>query len=405
LSKQVDTSIFAFATDLADEGIDVVIDNVKGRAGLGGLTVASAYHEGRDIFPHNPVRKVRFLEGGAVFFRPDPARWAGLRLQPRVSGLVHEHDVLADLGAAAAAGGLDVHAWTVFLHNGALAEAHPDCACENAFGDPYVTELCPANPDVRAYARALAGDVARLGVATVVAESLHYHPLEHGYAHERYFVQLGSRARYLLGLCFCRHCVAAAAAQGADGDAARRLARQELERVFAGGAEEPVDELDRDALNAELDGYLEVRRRTVSSLAAEAAARARDEGALFAFIDPAGATKGYATGRPVGAPAASISWQLGVDPAAVARACDEVEAIGYAADPERVRLDLEAYRASGCSALSVALRPMLPDCDSSDNLRQKISVARELGLGRVDFYHYGFMRLEALDWIREALAA
>ena len=37
------------------------------------ITVAAAYHEGRDVFPHNPVRKVRFLEGGAVFFPPGPA--------------------------------------------------------------------------------------------------------------------------------------------------------------------------------------------------------------------------------------------------------------------------------------------------------------------------------------------
>ena len=80
----------------------------------------------------------------------------------------------------------------------------------DAFGDRYVTELCPANPDVRIYARALAVEVARVGVETIVAESLHYHPLEHGYAHERYFVPLGPRARYLLGLCFCRHCLVAA---------------------------------------------------------------------------------------------------------------------------------------------------------------------------------------------------
>ena len=63
---------------------------------------------------------------------------------------------------------------------------------------------------MRIYARALAVEVARVGVETIVAESLHYHPLEHGYAHERYFVPLGPRARYLLGLCFCRHCLVAA---------------------------------------------------------------------------------------------------------------------------------------------------------------------------------------------------
>ena len=47
-----------------------MLDNVEQRGGLGGVTVAAAYHEGRDVFPHNPVHKVRFLEGGAVFFPP-----------------------------------------------------------------------------------------------------------------------------------------------------------------------------------------------------------------------------------------------------------------------------------------------------------------------------------------------
>ena len=118
--------------------------------------------------------------------------------------------------------GLTVRAWTVFLHNGALAAAHPDCAPENAYGDRYVTDLCPANPDVRAFARALAADVAGLGVATICAESLHYHPLEHGYAHERYFVPLGPRSRFLLGLCFCPHCLEAARSDGVDGEEVRR---------------------------------------------------------------------------------------------------------------------------------------------------------------------------------------
>ena len=66
----MDTSIFAFATDLADEGVEAVLDNVQHRGGLGGVTVAAAYHEGRDVFPHNPVRKVRFLESGAIFSSP-----------------------------------------------------------------------------------------------------------------------------------------------------------------------------------------------------------------------------------------------------------------------------------------------------------------------------------------------
>jgi hypothetical protein len=387
----VDTSIYCFATDLADEGVETVLDNVQDRGGLGGVTFAAAYHEGRDVFPHNPVHKVRFLESGAVFFEPEALRTT--RLQPPLSEVAA---IAPELLAAADRRGLAVRAWTVFLHNGALAAAHPDCAPENAFGDRYVTDLCPAHPDVRAFAVALAADVAALGVRTICAESLHYHSLEHGYAHERYFVTLGARVRYLLGLCFCTYCLAAAGRSGVDGDEIRHRARDEIEHVFGGG--EPGDALQRD----EFEVYARVREEVVSSLVAEVAAATRAGGAELEFIELSGAVMGYATGRPTGPPAPSIAWQLGVDVAGVARTCDGISAIGYAADPARVRGDLEAY---GDAAVSVIFRPTPPDCKSVSDLRAKVEVARERGLRRADFYHYGFMRLDALDWIRAAVTA
>jgi hypothetical protein len=380
----VDTSIFCFATDLADEGVETVLDNVQHRGALGGVTVAAAYHEGRDLFPHNPKHKVRFLEGGAVFFEPRALR--DVRLQPPVSEVA---PVMREVLAAAARRDLAVRAWTVFLHNGALAATHPDCAPENAFGDRYISELCPAHPDVRAFARALAADIAALGVATICAESLHYHSLEHGYAHERYFVPLGPRVRYLLGLCFCVHCLAAARKQGVDGEAVRRDARAEIERAFEGEA------VDGDS---ERDEYARVREQVVTSLVAEVAEAAGET--AFEFIDLSGAVKGYADGRPTGAPAPSIAWRFGIDVPAVGRAGDGVQAIGYAADPERIRGDLEAY---GDAAVSIIFRPTTPDCDSPENLRAKVALAHARELERVDFYHYGFMRLDALDWIRAAL--
>jgi hypothetical protein len=393
----VQTSIFAFATDIRDEGVGAVLDNVQHRAGLGGITVAAAYHEARDIFPHSPARKVRFLESGAVFFRPDPARWRGVRLNPPVSEAA---DALPELIAAAKVRGLQVHAWTVFLHNGALAEAFPDCAPQNAFGDRYVTELCPANPDVRSYARVLGADVARLGVETIIAESLHYHPLEHGYAHERYFVPLGPHARYLLGLCFCPHCREAASRRGVDAESLQRAVRDELELLFGGAEEGPLE------VEGDLAGYARAREEVVATLAAEVADAARHEGVTLTFMDLSGAIKGYATGQPSGEAVPGIAWQLGVDVAVLGRLCESLEAIGYASDPARLRFDLEAYRAlAGDSDLNVVLRPMLPDCRSPANLREKLDLARELGLARVDFYHYGLIRLDALDWIHAAVGA
>jgi hypothetical protein len=140
-----------------------------------------------------------------------------------------------------------------------------------------------------------------------------------------------------------------------------------------------------------------VREQVVTSLVGEVAEAAGET--PFEFIELSGAVKGYADGRPTGALSPAIAWQLGVDVGAVARACDGIEAMGYAADPERIRGDLDAY---GDAAVSVIFRPSIPDSDSAADLRAKVELARARGLRRVDFYHYGLMRLDALDWIRTA---
>ena len=402
----MDTSMLAFATDLNDEGIDAVLDNVQERAGLGGLTLAASYHDARDLFPHNPVRKVRYLEGGAVFFRLDESRYEGLR--PHVAGLASTKDPLEDLCVAAVERGMEANAWVVFLHSDRLGFTNPGCATRNAFGDPYLTDLCPSNPEVRGYARALASDVARYDVSTVFAESLHFHGLEHGYHHERYFEEIGPVGSYLLGLCFCDHCLEAATRSGVDAERVHRSVRDELERRFSGeneGQEEVSREVLADFGEGQLLLYIDARIGTVTSLAAEVSGAVAEEGARFVFLDLSGAEKGFATGHPTGEATPTIGWRTGVDAAALAEACDNVEVTGYAADADRLRFDLDAYSsllADGAPP-GLLLRPMPPDCRSAENLAEKVAIAREYGLERLDFYHYGFCRLRSLDWIRESL--
>lgn len=404
------TSIFAFATDLHDEGVETVLDFVTEEGQLGGVTLATAYHHGRDVFPHNPVRKVHFLEGGTVFFRADPSRYGGL-LRPVVSELAQEHDVLADLRQATDRRSQTVQAWTVFLHNSRLGSRHPECAVRNAFDDPYITDLCPANPEVRRYAVELASDLMRYRPDGILSESMHYHPLEHGYHHERYFIEIGPLARFLLGLCFCEHCLGRAEQRGVDARRVRSLVRDRVQATFDARPDDvEASGVNRDQVRAladgELGGYLDMRSETVTSLASEVSEAVDVAGGTLTFMDLSGAMKGYATGRPEGDPAPSISWQLGVDIASLADVCHGVEAIGYAYDVDRLRYDLAAYKqlVGDGANLSVALRPMMPDCDSVENLAAKLALCEELGLERADFYHYGFMRLSTLDRIGQAIS-
>jgi hypothetical protein len=60
----------SFATDIHGEGRDTVLDNLQHRAGVSGIALAAVYHDARDVFPHNPLRRVRFMTS-AAYFRPD----------------------------------------------------------------------------------------------------------------------------------------------------------------------------------------------------------------------------------------------------------------------------------------------------------------------------------------------
>jgi hypothetical protein len=406
------SSLLAFATDLLDEGLETVADNVQHRVGADGITLAAAYHDARDVFPHNPRRVVYFQEPGAVFFQPTPQRFRDLKLQPVVSGLIGDGDLVAELVSIAQRRELDANAWVVLLHVD-RGRAIEDFAHRNAFGDPYLTQLCPSNPDVRAYARALIADVASRGVASILMEAFHFLPFAHGYHHERAFIEVAPLTSFLLSLCFCESCTRAAAGRGVDVSSLRAAVQETIRKGLLSDALDPVAVDDpmlvRSMFDGELGGLLDARSDTVISLVTECVEAARDveTQTVVVPVDPSGALKGYVGGQPTGPPAPTISWQLGIDLEQLAMVADGVEVMAYASTAERVLIDLEAYVQAlpGFPKLGVILRPLRPDCDGAENLRSKVEVAASLAFDRVDFYHYGLTRLDALDWIKFALPA
>jgi hypothetical protein len=399
----IDSSTFVFAVDLLDGGLGSVLDEIRDRAGIGGVAMAAAYHHARDILPHNPKRKVYFHEGGTVFFRPQLDRYGAI--SPRPSSLVYERDVLAELCDAAAAREMKKTAWTVYLHNSRLSAAHPEHAPCNAFGDRSLTDLCPADPAVRSYVLALTGDICRYPVDTIMAEALHFKTIEHGYHHERYFLDLGATGRFLLGLCFCEWCMAAALERGVDGEGVRRNVQMFLLDVFerGSGGHEPLDlDLIGAVAGGEMAGYVESRAHSVSTLVAAAADVARDSGVGFTFSAHGGSAKGGGTkssDRP------GDAWVLGVDLPEVASRVDGFEVLGYVGDTAELQPLISGYLAAiGATPASVALRPMFPDTRDPDELIERVRIVQRLGVERVDFYHYGLMPSSSLDWIRAALS-
>ncbi|MDP1531930.1 hypothetical protein [Rhodoferax sp.] len=398
-------SAFIFGTDLLDEGHATVLDNLQQRGGLDSVSFSASYHDARDVFPHNPRRHVFRNEGDVTWFPVDPSHYAS-GLVPRQALAAEGADVLADLCQRAQARGMAVTAWTIFTHNSVLATAHPDCATRNVYGDPYLTDLCPANPRVRSYCCELAADVVRRPVQRLLAESLHYRPLEHGEHHERYLIPLPLEARALMSLCFCTHCRSAATDAGVDVPALAAAMRAALQPVWDGTVL-PGQVLLAEAARDALKQYVAVRCATVTSLVAEVRQAIAPSGVPLTFVDHAGTMAHVMHGVVADDDVLSASRRLGIDPVAIAAVADELCVLGYQDTPERVAAVLTRYReALGPQArLSVALRPLLPDCRDEANLRQKIRHAVQAGVDGIEFYHYAMMPLNRLDWIRQGLAA
>ncbi|WP_171059958.1 hypothetical protein [Streptomyces montanus] len=401
------SSVYAFVEDLRAEGSDAVLDRILGTYGCDTVTVAAAYHRARDVTPHGPARVTLRQDG--VHFMPPADLFDGVRLIPPVQSGADE-EPLREVRRRTSDRGAALHGWTVFLHNTTLGLAHPDVTQENCFGDRGApADLCPAHPDVRAYAVALARAVARQGVDAVVAESLHFGTFGHGYHHERSFVPLGPLEEFLLGLCFCPHCARRAETAGVESATARNEAARAVGRVLD-GADPLPGPLTPDALAGQVGeavaAYVRTRHTTVTSLAATVADAVEAEGSELVFLDLTGAVKGYADGLPTGALAADEAWRIGVDPAAVGAAVPGYAVLAYARDPARTAADTVAYRTAlpDACTLRAVMRPGAPDTASAEALAARTQAASGPGgADAVDFYHYGLFPFPVLDRIPTAL--
>jgi hypothetical protein len=216
-----------------------------------------------------------------------------------------------------------------------------------------------------------------------------------------------------LGLCFCPHCRAAGTAAGVAVDALQAFLRREVDRALNGEASALADvAVEQEPIAAlaggEMRGYIAARKRTVATLV-EAVAEAA--GPLPVHVmEWSGGLRAVGAGMQVGTPTgacASRAWQDGTDVSAVAAACAGLSVLGYVPDPAVLRADLQTYRAllPAGKPLSVALRPMWPDCASVDVLAEKLRILRDAGVAWADFYHYAFMPLANLAWIGAAARA
>jgi hypothetical protein len=386
-------SMWTYPWDVLDIGLDEVAADLRDRARVNGISLATSYHAGHFLQPRSPRRKSWFPEDGTIYFQPTAARWEGLTIRPKVADLVTEGgDVLRDLVRKRDRTGLTVQCWTVCLHNTRLGMLHPHACTRNAFGDPNYFSLCPSNPDARAYAVTLVADLtASYRPDIVELETIGFMGFDHGYHHEKDGVGLTPEDDFLLSLCFCDSCLARAAAAGVDGAAAQRTVRAWIVEA----CERPVPAArwpdfstrgpDLFAATPEVEAYVSWRFEPVTSLAADIRAAA-DPASQIHVLD------------------IDDGWLSGCDLAAQAAATDGITLCVYDRPPEAVAAGVaKAHRAMPAGkSLRAGLKLYWPEVTSAEDVAARAKAAIKSGATGINFYNYGLIPAARLDWVGAA---
>lgn len=381
---------YTYPWDLSDEGVEAASGVIADTLGPGGgVLLTLSYHVSTYFSPHNPRRKIYFGEEGAVYFQPDEGLYSRMGIRPLVSQVVTGPDYLPGLVRGIGERGLEFSAWAIYLYNHHLSQAFPDTARQDCFGEPHLGQLCPAHPDVRAYALALTRDMVRFGPRHVQLESLGYLGFGYGFRNPKVAVAIDTRHQLLMGLCFCRHCIDAANGAGVDGEGLRAEVAADLDRdLRPDPGDGAAGQRDREAwiegaYDGRLRSYLEARVATATSLFEEVAAAVREGGAGVTFFG--------SLDRGV----------TGLDRDRVLACVDAV----YTSVPGPPEEAAEGVRkrwdelTPGVRLVSI-VRP--GGFESASYTRRLIRAQAEAGVDGFAFYTYGQLREHHLAWIRGA---
>lgn len=389
-------SMWTYPWDVQDQGIDGVTADLRSRAGLNTVSLATSYHAGRFLQPRSPDQKAYFPEDGTVYFRPDNALWADKVIKPLIAqNLIESGDMLDELIKARANGGLNVSCWTVCLHNSRLGLLHPDHVTRNAFGNLNYYNLCPSSEAAREYVITLVRDITTNYKPDMLElESPNFMGFAHEHHHEKDGVGLNAEDDFLLSLCFCDHCATRAAKAGVPVDGARNKVKRFIAELCDRAVPEkqfpdfPEAGIDSFSAYPDLHAFLVWRSEPVTSLIGEIKAAA-DPASRIVLID------------------LKDGWLGGVDLEAVGQLCDGAILCCYDMTPEATAAVIRAGRAAlgPEKFLGLGLRVFYPEVPGPTILKDRVRAAIAAGANGVNFYNYGLIPEKRLDWVRVAAEA
>ncbi|MCW3111821.1 MAG: hypothetical protein JWR18_217 [Segetibacter sp.] len=162
--------------EVHDEGIDLILDNMTGIAGINSVYMLAVMHQerrpfnsdklpGTFLFNHNPVRHEWVAEDAKAYFRPHPEMYGRIKPEPSVHSWLNQTDWLKIVLDKAHARGL--RAGAEVSHTYIPIEylnKHPEIQQRDINGKLFEGNMnarpCSNHPDVREYLLALYGDIA-----------------------------------------------------------------------------------------------------------------------------------------------------------------------------------------------------------------------------------------------------
>ncbi|MEU5294602.1 hypothetical protein [Streptomyces umbrinus] len=213
--------------------------------GVGAVVLQAAYHSVRAMTPYHPAHRTVHATHAAAYFPLEPHQWRGRRLRPSPPGwAVDAPDRFGAAASALRSQGLRVEAWLVLTHSTAAGERAPDLTVRNAFDERYGYALCPAQPEVAAYAQQLVHafceryDAAE--VPTLMLEACGWLGFEHGSHHEKTAgADLSRGCRDLLSICLCAACRKGIEACGGDPADIAQTVRRTVDAEMRDGVRAP----------------------------------------------------------------------------------------------------------------------------------------------------------------------
>jgi hypothetical protein len=378
-------ALWTYPWDILDEGPNRFADRLV-ELGVSEVNLATNYHSVQAFLPHNPERRTVFAHASSYF---QPAGPYG-SLEPVSYEQMGDDDWIEKIGRTLDDTDISLNSWTVGCHNSRLGMSHPEATLTNAHDDDLVFGLCPSNPDVREFLRALLVDLDdRSYFDRIELESFDYfYGTGFGWHHDKFHTRLGKLGEFLFGLCFCSHCTQRAEEQGVDVDEARQTVRETVDDIAEGKFPHDVDIAGWLSAHPSVASYIDVRSDALTEL----------------YRELADAVNSAELGCYIGFFGVEDTWMHGYDLNELSDVLDYFTVIAYESSPEAAKKRFRIAQQFTDAPLHAGVLPGHPAVYDESTLVGIVSALDDVGAERISFYNYGLLPEKNLDWIKSAIS-